>query len=355
MHKYIHIPFCKKKCYYCDFTTFEGSHNHKLYFDYLRREEELYNSKKHHKLKTLYFGGGTPSAVDPKYVDDICSRNDLSEGVEVTLEFNPDNFSSIASYNYVNRASIGIQTFDDATLKKIGRTHSSKEAIDFYHKAREQFSNITVDLMFGFPNQSMEHLKRDLNLLKSLDPDHISIYSLIWKENTVFEVMRKRNLIKPIAQDLEADFYEYVIDFLIDLGYNHYEISSFCKKGFESKHNLAYWNNREYIGLGLGASSHYENRRYKNFKSFHEYYSSLDLSKLPIMESDSLSPKEIEEYKIILQLRLLNQGTSGISEENIKKLNSLCEKGLIYLDNGSYKLTKRGLFLSNEVFIEIIS
>jgi oxygen-independent coproporphyrinogen-3 oxidase len=309
---------------------------------------------KNYEAKTIYFGGGTPSAVDPEYIDRIISSSNPFSESEITLELNPEHYKE---YKHVNRLSIGIQSFNDNILKKIGRQHSSKDAVDVYYRAREKIKNISLDLMFALPGETKDILKFNLEQIKLLDPDHISIYSLIWKENTYFDHLYKRGLLKKMSEDLEADFYEYIIAYLEDLGYIHYEISSFCKPGKESKHNIAYWKNREYLGFGLGAAGHYRDVRYKNFSRFDQYYDSIDQKCKPINSEEHLNVDIKEEYKIILGLRLLKEGL--LSQEikikkNIDILKKFVDEELLLYSNDRYMLTKKGLFLSNELFMEFI-
>ena len=325
-----------------------GDHNHDKYFEYLNREIGMYQS---YNLKTLYFGGGTPSAVRPEFINNIVEDNIE----EVTIEFNPESKLEYLKEYRANRLSIGIQTFNDDILKKIGRVHNSERAILAYESARNSFNNISVDLMFALPGQTFDILKRDLEIIKSLDPEHISIYSLIWKEKTPFYEMRRRGILKEASEDEEASFYEYIIDFLTNIGYEHYEISSFSKKGYKSKHNLTYWKNRKYLGVGLGASGYLE-RRYRNVKSFDQYYKLIDENKKPISEEETVDEELKEQYKIILQLRLLDEGIykNSLSKRNIDILDGFIDQGLLKLESNRYFLTKRGLFLSNEIFVEVL-
>ncbi len=359
---YIHIPFCDKKCYYCDFVTFEKKDGKEKYFEYLKKELSLYPS---FKFKSLYFGGGTPSVVDPKLINEIIGLIDIEDGGEITLEFNPERsyFANLKKYIKmgVNRLSIGCQTFDDQLLKKIGRLHTGEEAKEAFLLARKEgFKNINLDLIFALPNQTMEMLQKDLEIIIDLSPEHISIYSLIWKERAKFFEMRKKGLVKEIGEDLEADMYQYVFDFFKKSGYEHYEISSFSKKGFESKHNMTYWRNEEYIGLGLGAAGYIDDLRYTNVKSFAAYYKSLEENRLPLLEEDKVNEERKFEYFLILGLRLLKEGVSlpsipqHLKDKFIPKLELLGKEGLILNENGTLRLTRRGLFLSNEVFAEII-
>ena len=213
---YIHIPFCSKKCEYCDFCTFiRMEKEYRKYTDYLIKEIRMYPKIKY---DTIYFGGGTPSLLPAEMINEILNELDWSENAEITLELNPTDmtFEKLKKFRKIgiNRLSIGIQSFQDHVLKFIGRQHSSKDAVDIYKMARKAgFLNITVDLMFGIPNQSIEDLQRDLNILQELKPENVSIYSLIWEEGTVFWSKLQKGILSEIDQDLESLLYEEIIDF----------------------------------------------------------------------------------------------------------------------------------------------
>ena len=235
---YIHIPFCDKKCEYCDFCTFvRMEKEYKKYTDYLIKEIRMYPKIKY---DTIYFGGGTPSLLPVAMISEILDELDWSENAEITLELNPTDvtFEKLKKLNKIgiNRLSIGIQSFQDHVLKFIGRQHSSDDAINVYKMARKAgFSNITVDLMFGIPNQSLEDLQRDLDILRELKPENVSIYSLIWEEGTVFWSKLQKGILSEIDQDLEAEMYEKIIDFFWENGYCQYEISNFARIDDEDK------------------------------------------------------------------------------------------------------------------------
>ena len=241
-------------------------------------------------------------------------------------------------------------------MKFIGRLHSGEDAVRVFHDARKAgFDNISIDLMFGIPNQSFEDLKKDLENILLLSPDNISIYSLIWEEGTVFWSKLKKGILSEMDQDLEAEMYEEIIDFLKKNGYSHYEISNFSKKGRGGIHNLKYWRNKEFIGVGLSAATYFKGRRYSNVRTFNKYYKSLEENALPIDEKsiEIIDEKEKEKLKNMLGLRLTEEGIKYFQNERVE---SLLERGLIErFDNGEkMRLTRKGILLANEVFVEFI-
>lgn len=353
---YIHIPFCDKKCFYCDFWTFINmDYEIDRYVDYLIKESRLYPQ---YKYDTVYFGGGTPSIIGTKNFKKILDGLDIQKGAEITAEINPVNLSKEDFLIYksigINRISIGIQSFQDHILKIIGRNHNGDEALKVYREAREAgFNNITIDLMFGIPGQSMEDLIKDIEVIKTIEPDHISIYSLIWEKGTFFWTQREKGLIKETDNDLEAEMYETIIEKLGSMGYVHYEISNFAKPGKKAVHNTKYWENKEFIGLGLNSTSNYENKRYSNLKNFYKYYKAIDLEERPVDLSsiENVDEAEREKMKTILGLRLLDTGIEYFSSDKIEKL---IKNGLLEVKNGRVLLSKKGVMLANEVFVEFV-
>ena len=351
---YIHIPFCLRKCAYCDFHSFTNSLNEKeKYVEYLVKELELYKCQE--EIDTVYFGGGTPSLLSGHDIAQILSKLNLNSEVEVTLELNPAtaDFNKLLEFKSsgINRLSIGIQTLNDELLKKIGRLHSSKEAEQIYREARRAgFDNISLDLIFALPGQNMNDLESDLNKVVALNPEHISIYSLIWEEGTELWNMRENGLVEACDEDLEALMYEKIIDFLKKNEYIHYEISNFSKKTYESRHNSKYWENKEYIALGLGASYYYKNYRGKNVYDFENYYRMIDKGIRPILEEEYVENKK--EYEYMLGLRLLEKGIE-VSDDDTEYFG-ICKKlvldDYLYKNGTRYFLTKKGLFFANYVF-----
>ncbi|MBN1469354.1 MAG: radical SAM family heme chaperone HemW [Fusobacteriaceae bacterium] len=348
---YIHIPFCMKKCAYCDFHSFEGKLDEsKRYVDYLIKDFKNWPT---YEYDTIYFGGGTPSLLDPDEIGRILKEMNYNKNSEITLELNPAtaNLNKLKAFkkNGINRLSIGIQSFNDDILTTLGRLHSSEKAINTFNNARDAgFDNISIDLMFAVPGQGIDELKKDLETIKLLNPDHISIYSLIWEEGTPFWDMLQKGILKECDNDLEADMFELIIDTLKDMGYVHYEISNFSKPNMEARHNSKYWENKEYIALGIGASFYTNNFRGKNVLSFNKYYEAIDNSEKPWLEKEEIFDKK--EYEYMLGLRLLNKGI--LPTEN--KIIDLCQKlendGFLKKYENRYILTRKGLFLGNSVF-----
>ena len=359
---YLHIPFCTKKCDYCDFCTFINMNKeYEKYCTALIEEIKLY--PKENLYDTIYFGGGTPSLLPVNLISDIMVNLKYKKDSEITLELNPnditrENLKSLKEIG-INRLSIGIQSFQDHILKFIGRDHTGNDAIKIFKESREVgFENISVDLMFGIPNQSLDDLKKDLELIKELSPENISIYSLIWEEGTLFWSKLQKGILFEMDQDLEADMFEYIIDFLTDLGYIHYEISNFSKENMYGKHNIKYWENKEFIGVGLSASEYLNGIRTSNVKNFHKYYYSLKNKKKPIDEKtiEIVDENEKEKLKSMLGLRLVKKGTEYF---NNKKIENLLKDGLLEIfenEEGKkrLRLTRKGILLANNVFIEFV-
>ncbi|AFS78837.1 oxygen-independent coproporphyrinogen-III oxidase 1 [Gottschalkia acidurici 9a] len=373
---YIHIPFCYSKCYYCDFNSHIDQYSYiEKYIEYLKKEIDLYeNSIKEYKLKTIFFGGGTPSLIDQKYICEIIEyiykKMNTQYLEEITIEANPKtlNEAKLSAYRDagVNRISLGLQTLNDNLLKNIGRIHSVQDFYDTYNLIRKNgFKNINVDIMFNLPNQSVTDVLDTLEKVVELDIEHISLYSLKVEEGTPFYNMYESGEITLPDEDIEREMYHRSIRFLEDRGYKQYEISNFSKKDYECKHNLIYWKLKPYIGLGLSAHSNIGSYRYGNVESFSDYFSLIDEKKLPIIKDEKEFidiDMEIAEY-IILGLRLTkgidkqefklkyNKGIEEVFKENLDKF---INQGLICQDDKVIRLTKRGLDLCNLVFMELL-
>ncbi|MDO5088586.1 MAG: radical SAM family heme chaperone HemW [Leptotrichiaceae bacterium] len=355
---YLHIPFCEKKCEYCDFCTFTNmQHEYGKYTEALIKELKMYPE---YEYDTVYLGGGTPSLLSAEMLSDIMKNIKYSKDAEITLELNPNDMNREKLTELrkigINRLSIGIQSFQDHILKFIGRLHDGKDAVKVFKDARKAgFDNVSIDLMFGIPNQSMEDLKKDLKMILQLFPDNISIYSLIWEEGTVFWSKLRKGILSEMDQDLEAEMYELIIDFLKENGYEHYEISNFSKKGSAGKHNLKYWKNKQFIGVGMSAASYYKGKRYSNVRNFRKYYKYIDEKKLPVNEESIETVDETEYRKLgnMLGLRLVTEGIEYFHDEKVERLlnRGLLEK---FDENKRLRLTKTGILLANDVFMEFI-
>lgn len=366
---YIHIPFCKQKCSYCDFTSYSNK-NKKVdqYIEELKKEiKEKSKSLGEYEITTIYFGGGTPSYIESKYITEVLQeikkKYNISKNVEITIEVNPGTVTKEKLESYVesgiNRISIGLQTCNDNLLKMIGRIHTFEEFLNTYELAQKAgFTNINVDLMIGLPKQDLEDVKDSLIKIIELKPNHVSVYSLIIEEGTPIErKIEKRELELP-DEDLERKQYWEVKGTLENSGYKHYEISNFAKKGYESKHNVNCWEQKEYVGFGVAAHSYLNNVRYSNVETIEEY---LQEKEAIIHEIQDLENQK-KEY-MLLGLRKIE----GIKISNFKnkfgsnpimdfksELNKLVEEGLIEIDLDEIKLTPKGIDLANLVWEEFV-
>ena len=275
---YVHIPFCKKKCDYCDFISYCGKDDLiEKYVDSVKKEIDHVKIKS--EITTIYIGGGTPSYIDSKFIVQILEKikeKNVAQDAEITIEVNPGTVTQEKLQDYIdcgiNRISIGLQTTNDELLKQIGRIHNYEQFLETYKLAKKVgFKNINVDLMLGLPNQRIIDLKESLENVLRLAPKHISVYSLIVEEGTPIANKIKNGKLKLLDDELERNMYWYVKNTLELNGYKHYEISNFAKKGYESKHNMNCWNQMEYVGIGTAAHSYRDITRYSNTEDIKEY------------------------------------------------------------------------------------
>jgi len=375
---YIHIPFCKQKCYYCDFVSYSNKCSEvKEYIESLKKEIEEFDFS-NYKVTSIYIGGGTPSYIDSIYIVEILSelkeklKCNLIEfkDIEITIEVNPGTVDTKKLNDYkksgINRLSIGLQSTKNDILKKIGRIHTYQEFLEIYKLARETgFKNINIDLMIGIPGQKIGDLKNTLQDIIKLEPEHISVYSLIIEENTPIEKMLENGEIKLPDEDLERNMYWYVKNTLELNGYNHYEISNFAKLGKESRHNLNCWNQEEYIGFGVAAHSYLNGIRFSNTINVEEYIQHLENNRkeenIQIEESQSLEDKK-NEFMMLGFRKIQGVDIARFKEKFIdnpiflyrENLNKLVEEGLIEVDLNHIKLTNKGIDLANLVFEEFV-
>lgn len=375
---YIHIPFCKQKCYYCDFVSYSNKCSEvKEYIESLKKEIEEFDFS-NYKVTSIYIGGGTPSYIDSIYIVEILSelkeklKCNLIEfkDIEITIEVNPGTVDTKKLNDYkklgINRLSIGLQSTKNDILKKIGRIHTYQEFLEIYKLARETgFKNINIDLMIGIPGQKIGDLKNTLQDIIKLEPEHISVYSLIIEENTPIEKMLENGEIKLPDEDLERNMYWYVKNTLELNGYNHYEISNFAKFGKESRHNLNCWNQEEYIGFGVAAHSYLNGIRFSNTINVEEYIQHIENNRkeenIQIEESQSLEDKK-NEFMMLGFRKIQGVDIARFKEKFIdnpiflyrENLNKLVEEGLIEVDLNHIKLTNKGIDLANLVFEEFV-
>lgn len=347
---YIHIPFCIRKCLYCDFYSVTDKSLFKAYTDALIKEIE---SIKGTETDSVYIGGGTPTAIGEhllEIVDAVNENLSLSENCEFTVEANPGTVNGAILKKLfqkgVNRISLGAQSFNDSELCALGRIHNSKEIFESVDAIKEAgFENFSIDLMLATPNQTMESLSYSLDCIEKINPPHVSAYSLIVEEGTPFYDME----LQLPDEDTERQMYYFAEKRLKSMGLSRYEISNFAKEGFESRHNSGYWQDREYIGLGAGAHSYYKGARYSNASDIQIYIKGEGRKE----DYTPISEKERKLELFMLGLRM----TRGVeyNGEFPERVNPLLDKGLLEIKNGRLRLTKRGTDCANLVFMEFLN
>ena len=361
---YVHIPFCTQICYYCDFSkVFIKNQPVDSYLEHLLQEFHSYDIQ---KLRTLYIGGGTPTALSALQLevllDGLTKNLDLSVLEELTIEANPGDLDedkiAVLKNSAVNRVSLGVQTFDDKMLKKIGRSHLERDIYENIDRLKlAGFDNISIDLIYALPGQTMDQVKDNVAKAIALDIPHMSLYSLILENHTVFMNRMRRGKLPLPKEEVEAEMFEYIIAELERAGFEHYEISNFSKPGFESCHNLMYWDNAEYYGIGAGASGYVNGVRYKNHGPIRHYLKAVEEGNARINE-EHLSLREQMEEEMFLGLRK-KTGVSkarfeekfGTSFENLygQVVRDLCHQGLLQVEGQQIRMTKKGLFLGDTV------
>ncbi len=374
---YVHIPFCIKKCSYCDFVSYPNQYEkQEEYIKKLIKEiEENQKLLEDNEITTIYFGGGTPSSIKPELIKMILEKIleygkiENSSKVEITIEVNPGTVTKNNLQLYkncgINRLSIGLQSTKDVLLEKIGRIHNYEQFLNTYNWAREVgFESINVDLMLGLPNQTISDLKESLENITNLksEPNHISVYSLIIEEGTEIErKITKGEIVLP-DEDEERNQYHYTKNFLELKGYKHYEISNFAKTGFESKHNLNCWKQKQYIGFGLAAHSYINGTRYSNTYDLEEYLRTPS-NGIKKVEEEQQAKEDMRKEYMLLGLRILdgisvNKFKEKFTENPIylfrKELEKLVKEGLVEIDLDNIKLTNKGLDFANLVWEEFV-
>lgn len=347
---YIHIPFCKSICSYCDFPKVLYN---KCYIDkYLSSlEREIKARYKHETLKTIYIGGGTPSSLNKLELERLFNIINIlkkDKNIEYTIEANLDSLTKekldLFKKAGINRLSIGIESFSKKSLNFLERNLSDIELINYAKKIG--ITNINIDLMYALKNETIEDLKKDLDEVLKLDIKHISTYSLILEPNTKLY----NSKFKPINEDLDYKMYELICNILKKNGFIHYEISNFSKPGFYSKHNMTYWNNKKYYGFGMGASGYIDNIRYTNTKSITKYINGIYDYNREILEK-----KDIMEYEMILGLRKL-EGVNYL--DFYKKFNIRLEEKFnvqnLIKEGNFYKIPEDKLYVSNDILLDFI-
>lgn len=361
---YVHIPFCTQICYYCDFSkVFIKNQPVDAYLQALIREFRSYDIT---ELRTLYIGGGTPTSISAVQLDYLLTEliRDLNLNTleEFTIEANPGDLTvdkiEVLQKSAVNRVSLGVQTFNDKHLKRIGRSHNEAQiysTIDALKTAG--FQNISIDLIYALLGQTMDDVRSNVAKALSLNIPHLSLYSLILEHHTVFMNKMRRGKLHLPTEDLEAEMFEYIISEMERNGFEHYEISNFTKPGFESRHNLMYWENVEYYGVGAGASGYLDGIRYRNRGPIQHYLKGVSEGNARLSE-EVLSKNEMMEEELFLGLRKKEGVSIGKFEQKFgtsfeKRYGQIVQElqsdGLLKENNGFIQMTKKGLFLGDTV------
>ncbi|MDO4534271.1 MAG: radical SAM family heme chaperone HemW [Clostridium perfringens] len=370
---YVHIPFCKQKCYYCDFASFSGKEH--LQSDYIKalckEIKETFKTLDTYIIDSIFIGGGTPSILDVSNMKDLFSEiNKLnkSRDIEYSMECNPGSLNEeklkVMKQFGINRISIGLQGVQNRLLKSIGRIHDFEDFKNNFNLAREYgFNNINVDLIFALPDQSLEEWKETLETICKMKPEHISAYSLIIEEGTAFYTLYEKGKISLPEEDLERDMYNIGKKILKDNGYNQYEISNYSLKGKECRHNLKYWDMNEWIGVGSNSSSFIDSKRIKNISDIKKYIENINKDEMPYEEVIKNTKKDSMEEFMFMGLRKIegidekefylrfNETLDDIYKNVIKKYE---KQELLARNKGRLYLTKKGMEVSNIIMADFL-
>jgi oxygen-independent coproporphyrinogen-3 oxidase len=370
---YIHIPFCDHKCIYCDFYSIITSDNVNSFLNSLKKEISYYSKKYNHDriFTSIFFGGGTPSLMEPEYLKEILdhlkSNYNVDDKAEITMETNPGTVDKEKLKQFkqigINRISIGIQSFDENDLKFLTRIHDKQTAIQTVNYAAEVgIENISLDLIFNLPNQTKEKWIENLETALTLPIKHISTYSLILEPGTILNKMVLDGKVEMQDDDYDAELYETTIDFLNSMGFKQYEVSNFSKPGFECNHNNAYWKYKDYLGFGTSAHSFADGKRWWNYTSLRKYISEVELNNHAVMNSETITKEQMHNEYVMLALRSsgldLNDYKKKFSEDWINKtipyFNLLQEQNLIRISDDFIKLTSKGYAVCDEILKNIL-
>ena len=377
MGLYVHIPFCKQKCMYCDFPAYQNLQDYyETYVYALVQEMDLWVSEhpesKAKPIDTIYFGGGTPTELSIQQlqmiVDKIKSTFTITDDCHMTIESNPGEvdlqyLTKLVKLGF-NRISFGVQTFDDKALTMLHRSHDGEKAKQAIYDAKEAgFTDINIDLIYGLPRQSLEDIKRNLQIVKDLPINHISTYGLQVEVGTYLYHLVQKNLISIPSESIDESMYDMMMEGLKELGFERYEISNFAKDNSYSRHNLKYWHYVEYLGFGAGAHSFYDGIRRSNNRNVMPYIQSVDRYIMPTIDTETITVERAQEDFCFLALRTKwgldeqkFEDKFGVSVQNLfgNILEDLVTKGLLEYQNGSYHLSSEGAKHGNYVFSQFI-
>ena len=366
---YLHIPFCVKKCHYCNFiiTTANTPESHTAFLGALKKETLHHAANfKNIDFDTLYLGGGTPSVMSPEETSalfDLIKGNfRFKKDAEITCEINPGEIDCAKAENYrrlgVNRISLGAQSFQDKTLKRLNRTHTAADiSVSFRLLRAAGFNNIGLDLILALPEETLEDVKNSLDQLIKLGPEHVSLYELTIEEKTVFGALSKKGKLNLPDEELQIQMLSYARSALKKAGFLHYELLNYAQAGFESRHNRIYWDNQEYLGLGPGAFSYINGRRFMYAANVTEYLEKTGKDDWTAFEEEQLTAEKKEQESFLLALRLAEGAELGRFHPLMKKMKDSIEKlevrELLSRENGRIRLTDRGQFFAETVFAEL--
>ena len=361
---YIHIPFCSSRCIYCDFYSTTNSNDlQERYVNAILKEFSLRKDYLHdHKIETVYIGGGTPTILKHEFIERLCNNLKVVPK-EFTIECNPDDITPLLAktlYNVgINRISMGVQTFSDQRLKFLRRRHNTQQVFTAIKTLRETgFQNISIDLMFGFPSQTITEWLEDLNTAISLNVEHISSYSLMYEEGTPLYTMLKQKQIKENSEETCVKMFEVLLDKLEAANYEHYEISNFAKSGHRSLHNSSYWNGTEYIGLGAAAHSYNTLSRQWNISNLKEYITNIEKGHIPA-ETEKID--DDTRYNDIITTALRTREGINLEKLDNKYRNHIINNaqksiaaGHLRIKGNQLQLTKQGIFVSDDIMSDLI-
>lgn len=365
---YVHIPFCQRRCSYCGFFSTTALERRKAYVDALCREMRMRGGC---TLRTIYLGGGTPSLLEPSMLRRLFATirevYDISSEAEVTMECNPDDvtdaYAHVLSEVGVNRVSMGVQTFSDDRLRFLNRRHDSRQAVEAFDCLRRAgFVNISIDLMFGFPGETLEEWRDDIARALALAPEHLSAYSLMYEEGTPLYRLLEKGVVAEVDDETYLSMYDQLVDALSKAGYEHYEISNFALPGFRSRHNSSYWDGTPYIGLGAGAHSYYGDIRQANVSDLERYMEAVSHGELPA-EREELTLND--RYNDLIATALRTRKGVCLSDVE-RKFGVAClqymmenaqphiDARLLVVERGFLHLTLKGIALSDMVMSDLV-
>lgn len=370
---YLHIPFCEKKCIYCDFFSVESVNNFDVFSEILIKEIQMYkNNLTQESVETIYFGGGTPSLLNPKHFEKILSaiynQFSLTNNPEITVEVNPGtvNYKKLSDYKKIgiNRLSVGVQSLVDEDLRFLTRIHNVADVVNCIDDARKAgFDNLGIDLIFAVPTQTLKSWENILDEAIKLEPDHISVYNLSVEKDTPLAEIVKNKKASLLGEEIESKMFVMAVEKLTSSGFMHYEISNYAKPDFESKHNCNYWNHSNYLGFGPSAHSYWNTKRWWNIDTLAKYYSRISSGILPIKGNEDLTRHQLISEMIMLGLR-----TRGVNFHHLKlkykydyktqlqkSIAYLLTSNLAVLENEVLSLTRKGILICDEISKMLIS